>query len=136
MLDHAVHADVLDNTEMTPLHFAAVGRNLKVSQINLEPKAEVNGRGGEGRVPLQVAPRDGITDVVRLPLDHNADAHVRDTKNTQFHVAAAKRCPEVIGCYPLKEGGTMGRPLPRRYTRYRRRSTVAFCNYCWSMLRG
>ena len=106
LLGHAVHADVLDNDST-----AFCGCRQKPQGSSDKSRAQSGGQwpGGEGRVPLHVAPRDGITDVVRVLLDHDADAHVRDsTKNTKFHFEAAKRCLKVIRMLPAQGGGDNG----------------------------
>jgi ankyrin repeat protein len=79
----------------TPLHLAAYYGELKVAQVLVEHKADVNSQDNEGQTPmyllLQNTTRDNddILNLARLLLEHGTDINLRTTDEwTLLHGAA------------------------------------------------
>ena len=71
----------LQSQEVTPLHIAASGNDLKKVSLLLEKGAEVNARGPAGFTPLMVAAGKSSTpEIVQLLLEKGADALAKDKK--------------------------------------------------------
>jgi ankyrin repeat protein len=99
---------VRDGDGDTPLHCAAIGGQLEVARILLRLNVEVNSRNKEGSTPLHLASEgrperpglpvvEGNPDIVRLLLDHGADAQVRDLSGkTASEVARGRRRDEIV----------------------------------------
>ena len=100
LLDYKADVYVQDNDGDTPLHCAALGGQLEVARILLKLNVEVNSRNNRGSTPLHIASigyLEGNPDVVRLLLDHGADAQTRNGDgNTASMVARGPRQREIV----------------------------------------
>ena len=72
----------MTGTKILHLHLAATRGRLNLVKMLLKRGAEVQARGRRGCTPLFSAVEGGNPDVVRLLLDHGADAHIRDKTKT------------------------------------------------------
>jgi ankyrin repeat protein len=80
----------------TPLHYAAVGGQVKAVEFLLGQGADVDARGKSQDTPLYVAAENGHLEVARLLLDRGADVNAKDDSNrTPLHNAAWGCKPEV-----------------------------------------
>ena len=66
LIEHGAEIDVVDNSEMTPLHRAAMCNCIGVVQILIESGADLKISDGNGRTALQLAARRGYKDVAKL----------------------------------------------------------------------
>jgi ankyrin repeat protein len=81
----------------TPLHYAAVGGQVKAVEFLLGQGADVDARGKSRDTPLRVAAENGHLEVARLLLDRGADVNAKDDSNsTPLHNAAWGCKPEVV----------------------------------------
>ncbi|KAN0141733.1 Ankyrin repeat-containing domain protein [Lactarius tabidus] len=104
LLDHNADPDVRDGDGDTLLHCAAVGGRPEVTRFLLKLNVEVNPRNNEGSTPLHLASagyyrtsKAGNPDLVRLLLDHGADAQVRNLNGqTASEVARGPRREEIV----------------------------------------
>jgi ankyrin repeat protein len=81
LLDHNADVHVCDADGDTPLHCAAIEGQLEVARLLLKLDIEVNSRNNDGSTPLHLASAGywrGNPDIVRLLLDHGADAQARN----------------------------------------------------------
>ena len=100
LLDHGGDAYARDWDGDTPLHCAALRGRLEVTRMLLELNIEVNSRNEKGSTPLHLASAgygEGFPDVVRLLLDHGADAQVRNfSGKTASEVASGPRQQDIV----------------------------------------
>jgi ankyrin repeat protein len=105
LLDYNADMDVRDGDGDTLLHRAVIRGRLEVAQLLLKLSMEVNSRNKKGSTPLHLASTGNSTsyypqgnpDVVRLLLDHGADAHARNLDGqTASEVARGRRQQEIV----------------------------------------
>jgi ankyrin repeat protein len=100
LLDHNADLDVRDDNGDTPLHRAAIEGRLEVAGFLLKLNVEVNSRNNKGSTPLHLASagyRAGNPDLVRLLLDHGADAQACNLSGgTASEVARGRRRQEIL----------------------------------------
>jgi ankyrin repeat protein len=103
LLDHNADLDMRDGDGDTLLHCAALGGRLEVALLLLKLNMEVNSRNNKGSTPLHLASKGarytekGSPDVVRLLLDHGADAHARNLDGqTASEVARGPEQEEIV----------------------------------------
>jgi ankyrin repeat protein len=84
----------------TPLHCATLGGKLEVAQLLLKLDIEVNSRNNKGSTPLHLASggyRVGNPVIVRLLLDHGADAQARNLNGpTASEIARGPNEQEIV----------------------------------------
>ena len=80
----------LQSQEVTPLHIAASGNDLKKVSLLLEKGAEVNARSTDGLTPLMAAAGKSSTpEIVQLLLEKGAEVNARNTHGmTPLTIAA------------------------------------------------
>ncbi|NCF56494.1 MAG: hypothetical protein GWP41_09575, partial [Planctomycetia bacterium] len=89
----------LQSQEVTPLHIAASGNDLKKVSLLLEKGAEANARHTTGVPPLMFAAQFSSTpEIVQLLLEKGAEINARDTDGwTPLMIAAGKSStPEIV----------------------------------------
>ncbi|KAH9009924.1 ankyrin repeat protein [Lactarius deliciosus] len=100
LLFHNADPLVRDNEGNTPLHHVVAIGDFGSAQLLLERNVEVNAQNDKGSTPLHQAAqgwRDGYPEVVRLLLDHGADADVRNLSGmTPSEVARGPRQQEIV----------------------------------------
>ncbi|KAN0141757.1 hypothetical protein V8E53_000219 [Lactarius tabidus] len=100
MLDHNADVHVCDADGDTPLHYATLGGKVEVAQLLLKLDIEVNSRNNKGSTPLHLASagyRVGNPEIVRLLLDHGADAQARNLSGkTASEVARGPNEQEIV----------------------------------------
>jgi ankyrin repeat protein len=99
-LDHNADVHVCDADGDTPLHCATIGGKLEVARLLLKLDIEVNSRNNKGLTPLHLASagyRVRNPDIVRLLLDHGADAQAQSHGGeTASKVARAPNWQEIV----------------------------------------
>jgi ankyrin repeat protein len=100
-LDHNADVHVCDADGDTPLHCASIAGRLEVARLLLlKLDIEVNSRNNEGSTLLHLASAGyevGNPDIVRLLLDHGADAQARDLSGqTASEVACGPNRQEIV----------------------------------------
>ena len=77
-----------DNSQQTPLHYAAKGQK-ELAKFLIEKGAAVNARGPQELTPLFIATMEGKKEIVELLLTKGADVHAKDfVFTTALHFAA------------------------------------------------
>ncbi|KAN0137681.1 Ankyrin repeat-containing domain protein [Lactarius tabidus] len=99
-LDHNADVHVCDAYGDTLLHCAAIAGRLEISRLLLKLDVEVNSRNNEGSTPLHLASAGyeaGNPDIVRLFLEHGADAQARNLSGkTASEVARGRNRQEIV----------------------------------------
>ncbi|KAN0141689.1 Ankyrin repeat-containing domain protein [Lactarius tabidus] len=100
MLDHNAGVHVCGAGGDSLLHCAAIAGRLEVARLLLKLDIEVNSRNNEGSTPLHLASAGyevGNPDIVRLLLDHGADAQARNLSGkTASQVARGPNRQEIV----------------------------------------
>ena len=96
----------MDITGNTPLHEACIRGNLSIVKELLKHGADANAQNanfGDGKSPLQTACTRGYVAVVETILNYNrerakelVETHVRGSRNTVMHIAAANGDVEMV----------------------------------------
>ena len=89
----------LQSQEVTPLHIAASGNDLKKVSLLLEKGAELEARDTRGWTPLLLAAQFSSTpEIVQLLLEKGADVNARDTLGWTPLMFAAQfsSTPEIV----------------------------------------
>ncbi|KAI8842483.1 ankyrin repeat-containing domain protein, partial [Chytridium lagenaria] len=63
---------------ISPLHMAAIGGDVDVASILLAADADVDAQDGEQRTPIFLAVTYNNLEIVRLLLDHGANASIAE----------------------------------------------------------
>ncbi len=78
-----------DENGRTPLHFAAMARQLEVLQYLVEKGADLNALDNNGIAPLHTLARSGQTESARFLIEKGADIDIKDpVKLTPLNMAA------------------------------------------------
>jgi len=86
-----------DNTQDSPMHFAAANGHLGVVTMLVERGADVTRTNSEGGTPVHVAAQRGHTDIVKYLSAHGGDLNQpNSTGNTPVHLAAAANRLDVV----------------------------------------
>jgi ankyrin repeat protein len=87
LINHGADTNVRNKGSNTPLHSAAIYRQLEASRILLQHNADVGARDNSGQTPLHDASNFDCPDVARLLLDYGADVNARDKDgSTPLHL--------------------------------------------------
>src|ERR1700722_5135024 len=79
LVAHGADVNAKNNSGSTPLQFAVESGQLSAAEFLITNKAQIEVRAsGTGMSPLTSAVRSGETDMVKLLLDHHADANVEN----------------------------------------------------------
>ena len=103
LLDHNADVNVHDGDGDSPLHCAALRGQLEIARILLGLNVEINSRNEKGSTPLHLASagneedEEGHPEVVRLLLDHGADAQAHNhSGETASEVARGPKQQEIV----------------------------------------
>ena len=105
LYDNGADSTVMGYAESTPLHSAAFYGHLKMVQVLLGIKADINARNVKGWTPLyQLSENPGYSDslqspanVARVLLEHGADVNAcSDNRCTPLHIAVRRKRVELV----------------------------------------
>ncbi len=86
----------VDESDFTPLHYAAVGAHWDVFLLLLHSGADINAKSELNSTPTHFACNHDRTDMVKLLIDRGADLRVQNIFGmTPLHTAVWRNCPRV-----------------------------------------
>ena len=77
-LEKGANPNAKDKHGWTPLHWAALGSNVKIVRVLLKHGADPNAKDKYGWTPLHSVALMGRVDVVKIMLEHGADPRIAD----------------------------------------------------------
>ena len=93
-----------DDNSWTTLHVAALHKQVEVSQMLLQHKADQNAIDSAGQTPIHLASENGYMNVARVLLEHGVDVNAQDSNcSTPLHLALGDGELEVA-CLLLEYG--------------------------------
>jgi ankyrin repeat protein len=100
ILNNGADVDASDNSGSTPLHLAISGASQPVApaRVLLKHGASVRVRDEKGQTALHRASQRGLSEVVQLILDHDADVHALDGDGSSpLHLTIYEGIPASTG---------------------------------------
>ena len=97
MIDAGADVHAKTNTDLTPLHLAALYGNAEMIPVLVKVGADVNTKDNNGFTPLHGAAEEGQAEVIPVLVQAGADVNEKTNDGfTPLHIAAANGKAEVI----------------------------------------
>mmetsp|Transcript_26726 Transcript_26726/g.37237 ORF Transcript_26726/g.37237 Transcript_26726/m.37237 type:complete len:142 (-) Transcript_26726:59-484(-) len=107
-LDQGVSPDIQEDSNWTPLHYAAWMNRIEVGQLLLERGANCDPKSKKDRTPLQRAVVWGHSDFVSLLLHHGADPYWKNDEGVDsFDHAEEKNRKDILALLQGNIGGSI-----------------------------